>query len=215
MVSLIRQLTRDPGTSAPTPEPKRRPFMILVAVSALLATAVWLVVFRTAEDIGNADGITCPAPPESAGSSFRVLPGDSLDAVAPIAPQDVRVRVLNANGVAGQATNVSAQLVDMGFRPADPASDNDSVYGDAGLDCRGQIRFGDTGEASAASVAIALPCMEIVNDGRADAEVDVALGTFTTREPDIVERARKALDHLRAGEPLAERELADIRASVC
>ncbi len=47
------------------------------------------------------------------------------------------------------------------------------------MECQGQIRFGANGLAAASSVwLVAPPCAELVQDGRGDDTVDLALGTY-------------------------------------
>jgi hypothetical protein len=99
--------------------------------------------------------------------------------VSPAKLTETKVHVLNASGRGGQAADVADALRDLGF--AQPSAANDPVYANAKLNCQGQIRFGEAGQAAAASVWLVAPCTELFRDDRADDSVDLALGTdFTT-----------------------------------
>jgi hypothetical protein len=71
---------------------------------------------------------------------------------------------------------VAAQLGDLGFGEAAPPA-NDPFYPDENLECTAQLRFGSAGEAAASTLALVLPCAEMVRDGRTESTVDVAVGT--------------------------------------
>jgi hypothetical protein len=114
--------------------------------------------------------------------------------VAPIPPATVKVRVLNAGGQRGQANLVAAQFGDLGFTEAAPP-DNDPFFPNGTMECTGQVRFGSAGEAGASTVALVLPCAELVRDARTDDTVDVSVGRdFGDLNP--VRAARDALDEL-------------------
>jgi hypothetical protein len=95
--------------------------------------------------------------------------------VTPAKLADTKVRVLNASGQGGQAGEIAGALRDLGF--ADPEATNDPVYASTRLQCQGQIRFGPSGRAAAATVWLVAPCTELFQDGRTDDTVDLALGT--------------------------------------
>jgi hypothetical protein len=168
-------------TSAETSRPARRarpyqrrrrgPLAVLVSLLAVAAIATWTIVFVNAS--GPAGSGSCPAVTPPPG---EVLEAGSLDAVPPAPPGSVRVRVLNAGGQRGQANLVAAQLGDLGFAEAAPP-DNDPFYPQEDMECFGQLRFGAAGEAAASTLAVVLPCTELVRDGRPDDSVDVAVGT--------------------------------------
>ena len=107
----------------------------------------------------------------------------------------VRVLVRNGGGQRGQANLVAAQLGDLGFAEAAPP-DNDPFYPEGDMECVGQLRFG-AGRAGAATLALVLPCTELVRDDRPDDTVEVAVGTaFGDVNPGRA--ARDALDQLAA-----------------
>lgn len=152
---------------------RRGPVVSVVAVLAVAAVATWTTVLLNAS--GPAGLATCPAP-VSGPPPGESLTSDALDAVAPVPPGTAQVRVLNAGGQRGQANLVAAQLGDLGFTEAAPP-DNDPFFPDGDMECTGQIRFGPAGEGAASTVALVLPCAELVRDGRTDGTVDVAVGT--------------------------------------
>lgn len=158
--------------SRPYERRRTRPVAVLVAVLAVCAAVTWTVVFT---NTGRPAADDCPAPP-AAPLPGEVLAADALDAVPPVAPALARVTVLNAGGQRGQANLVAAQLADLGFAQAAPPA-NDPLFPNGGLECRGQLRFGPAGEGPAATLALVLPCTELVRDGRGDDAVDVVVGT--------------------------------------
>jgi hypothetical protein len=116
--------------------------------------------------------------------------------VPPVPPSTVKVRVLNAGGQRGQANLVAAQLGDLGFVQAAPPT-NDKFFPDGDMTCTGQVRFGPAGQGAASTVALLVPCAELVRDARGDDTVDIAVGTGF---PDINpgRAVRDALDQLGA-----------------
>jgi hypothetical protein len=113
-----------------------------------------------------------------------------------VPPSAVKVRVLNAGGQRGQANLVAAQLSDFGFAQAAPPT-NDPLYPDGDMVCTGQLRFGPAGSGAASTVALLVPCAELVRDARGDDTVDVAVGTaFGDINPG--RSVRDALDQLGA-----------------
>lgn len=179
-------------TDRPYQRRRKAPLVALLAVLGLLAVAIWTSVLF---GLGIAAGGSGSCPPSTAGlPSGQPLAADALDLVAPAAPGTVRVRVLNAGGQRGQANLVAAQFTELGFAQADPP-DNDPYFPDGNMDCLGQVRFGPAGDAAASTVALMLPCAELVRDGRADDTVDVAVGTvFGDLNP--VRAARDVLEQL-------------------
>jgi hypothetical protein len=170
---------------------RKGPVIAVVSVLAVLAAVTWTAVLLNAA--GASGARSCP-PPATGPPPGEVLAADALDEVAPAPPGAVRVRVLNAGGQRGQANLVAAQLGDLGFTEAAPP-DNDTVYPDGDMDCAGQLRFGAAGQAAASTLALVLPCTELLRDTRADDTVDVVVGTaFGDVNP--VRAARDALDQL-------------------
>ncbi|MFC4949697.1 envelope integrity protein Cei [Pseudonocardia sp. GCM10023141] len=170
---------------------RRRPVAILVAVLAVLAVATWTVVLVAAS--GSSGAGKCPVP--VAGPAVgEALARDALTAVAPTAPSSVPVLVINGGGQRGQANLVAAQLGDLGFAQSAPPG-NDPFFADGTLKCVGQIRFGKAGAAGASTLALVVPCAELMRDGRADTTVDLAVGT-SFRDLNPTKAVRDALSHL-------------------
>lgn len=161
--------------TAGTPYRRRRrtPIVAVVSVLAVVAVVTWSVVLSGAA--GPTGPQSCPAP-SAGGSPGPVLETGALDGVAPAPPAQVPVRVLNAGGQRGQANLVAAQLGDLGFGAAGPPG-NDPFHPDGDMDCVGQMRFGPAGEGAASTLALVLPCVELIRDGRTDPSVDVSVGT--------------------------------------
>ena len=91
---------------------------------------------------------------------------------------------------------MAAQLGDLGFAEAAPP-DNDPLYPDGDMECVGQLRFGPAGQGAASTLALVMPCAELVRDDRPDDTVDVAVGTgFSDVNPPRA--VRDALDQLAA-----------------
>jgi hypothetical protein len=168
---------------------RRGPVVVLASLLAVAAALTWTVVLTAA---GGATPVSCPSP--TAGAGGEALELNALDAT-PLAPVNaVGVRVLNAGGQRGQANLVAAQLRDLGFREAGPPG-TDPLFPDGEMTCLGQLRFGPRGEQAAATLALVLPCLEPIRDGRGDATVDVSVGT-EFREVDPAAAVRQVLDEL-------------------
>jgi hypothetical protein len=194
---------------------RSRPILVTTALLAVLAVATWAVVLGTASD-GSAS-TNCPAPSSGTLAGSEIDRAE-LDSAAPTAPDDVRFQVLNAGGPRGQANLVSAELKDLQFGEAGTPG-NDPAFPEGDLDCIGQLRFGPDGAASASTLALALPCVELIRDDRQGAVVDVVVGSaFTAVAPGRA--ARDVLDQLSApgteGGPRADPGLlAQARAATC
>jgi LytR cell envelope-related transcriptional attenuator len=187
----MRRIGSTTRSARPYRRRRRTPLIALVTVLAAAALVTWTSVLVNAS--GPARGRTCPTPPTGPVPG-QSLAADALNGVAPIPPASVPVRVLNAGGQRGQANLVAAQLGDLGFAEAAPPA-NDPYFADGDMECTGQIRFGPAGEGGASTIALILPCAELVRDARADATVDVSVGTaFGDLNPRGA--ARDALDQL-------------------
>ena len=179
--------------SRPYQRRRRAPVYTIVAVLAVAAIATWTTVLINAS--GGSGSVSCPAPTAGPAPGTS-LESDALAAVPPVPAAAVKIRVLNAGGQRGQANLVAAQFGDLGFAQAAPP-DNDTIYPDGDMECRGQIRFGAAGEGAASTVSLVLPCVQLIRDGRADDSVDVAVGTsFGDVNP--TKAARDALEQLAA-----------------
>ncbi len=204
--------------AVPSPTPARglgrlgTPYVLLVVVALVLGALVW--GFALSGNDAATQAVSCPVTPESDEAGFDELEAQALDSTEPALLADTRVRVLNANGESGQAGAVAAQLAERGFRAAGAdATGNDPIYAQ-NLDCHGQIRFGDTGRATARALSVAAPCMQLVSDGRDDATVDLVLGTIFGRLTDST-AAVTVLDELKVGRQPAPSDLQSARAVNC
>lgn len=177
---------------------RRRPApgLALLALLGVVTAVVWMTVLGPA-----AEATACP-PPSSATPPYSgdPLPRTALDTTPPAPPQLASIRVLNGNGMRGEASIVSEGLTGLGFLTAgDPI--NDPLHPDFGLSCHGQIRFGTQGEPAARTLSLIVPCAQLVRDARTDDVVDLSLGTeFIGLRPSA--EARSALRSLtQLGEP--------------
>lgn len=186
----------------------RRALTVIVALS-IAAVLVWVSALnRPDSTTDSATGCQSAQHTTAAGSPITAaafttgehLPATGLDTVPPSPPQQVSVQVLNANGQPGEATTVATGLARLGFDPA-AAPANDPLHPAFDLRCPGEIRFGPAGQAAARTLSLAVPCAELVRDGRPGAAVDLALGTeFSALHP--TDAARRALQGLtRLGQP--------------
>lgn len=204
--------------AAPSPTPTRgmsriaNPYVVFVVIVLVLGGLVWALALRGSDAATQA--AACPVTPAAEEAGLVEQPAGALDSVEPAVLSDTRARVLNANGQSGQAGAVAAQLAERGFQPAgDDATGNDPVYAQD-LECHGQIRYGDAGQASARSLSLAAPCMQLVADGRDDASVDLVLGTIFSRLSDSAAGVA-ALDELKLGRQPISAELEVARSVSC
>ncbi|MBP2369058.1 envelope integrity protein Cei [Pseudonocardia parietis] len=202
-------------TDRPYERRRTRPIVITAIVLAAVAVVAWTAVLSTASSGPSSTNCAAPASGALPGSEITRV---DLDGVAAAAPNDARFQVLNAGGQRGQANLVAAQLKDFEFGEANTPG-NDPAFPEGDLDCIGQMRFGADGEAAAATLSLALPCVELIRDDRPGAVVDVVVGTaFTDVAPSRT--ARDALDQLAApgSEGAAQADpglLAQARENVC
>lgn len=181
---MVAQITEGTGFDKhgrPFRRRNARPAVFLLIVLVAATSVVWTMALTRRPETQEA--AVCNPPPEQPGQTRPVL-GEQLSRssminVAPAKLADTKISVLNASGRGGQAADVATALRDLGF--AQPTAANDPVYAGTKLNCRGQIRFGETGQAGAAAVWLVAPCTELFRDDRTDDSVDLALGTdFTT-----------------------------------
>ena len=204
--------------STPSPTPARgmgrlrAPYVLFVVAAMVLGGLVWAAALRG--DDAATQAVACPVPAAAEAAGLRAQPVGALDDVEPATLDSTRIRVLNANGQSGQAGAVAAELAETGFQAAGAdATGNDPIYGQA-LECHGQIRYGEPGEASARSLSLAAPCMQLVSDGRGDDSVDLVLGTTFARLSDSAPSVG-ALDELKVGRQPISTELDAARAVSC
>ena len=155
---------------------KPLPALIVIGVLAVGAIVVWVNAAIGKGDVDAAVKCDPPASPPP-GVTFSSLPHNALDDRAPIPPDKVAYRVLNASGSRGQGGITTTALRELGFSgAADPA--NDPAYENREAKCRGQIRFGENGVTAARTLSLVVPCAELIQDNRKDASVDVVTGTL-------------------------------------
>ena len=172
---------------------RTRPILVMSIVLGVLMLVIWIPVIVVSSS-GPQD-ISC-SPPAEGSPVGTVVDRSEFEDVTPTAPRDVRFTVLNAGDQRGQANLVSAQLGDLEFSEARPPT-NDSRYPKGDLDCVGQLRFGQAGQSAASTLALVLPCVELVRDDRSGPGVDVVVGAaFTDVSPGRA--ARDVLDQLSA-----------------
>lgn len=184
MVSLITEGSANDDRGRPFHRRRGWPVVAVFAVLALLGGILWTTILTA--DAELSETVACNPPQASSDPSApapmplgSVVDRTTLLDVEPAALASTKVRVFNANGESGQAAQVAAQLKDYGFASApDVQVGNDPVYVDQNMQCQGQIRFGENGTAAASAVWLIAPCAELINDGRADDTVDLALGTY-------------------------------------
>ncbi|WP_040791138.1 envelope integrity protein Cei [Nocardia paucivorans] len=184
MVSLITEGSATDEQGRPFIRRRMRPWLILIAVLALVCALVWIKALTTADD-GYAP-MSCNSPSPATDPDAQPQPElgqrvgtNRLQDVEPAPLAETKVRVLNANNQRGQAAHVAAQLGDLGFGsvPGDPYG-NDPIYANGDLECTGQIRYGVNGRPAAAAVQLAVPCAELIEDKREDTSVDLVLGSL-------------------------------------
>jgi hypothetical protein len=154
---------------------KPLPALIVIGVLALGAIIVWINAAVGKGDVDEAVRCDPPASPPP-GVTFSTLPHNALDDRAPVPPDKVPVTVLNASSTRGQGSITTTALHELGFtNTGEPA--NDPAYENREAKCRGQIRFGENGLTAARTLALVVPCAELVQDNRKDTSVDLVTGT--------------------------------------
>ncbi|QUD85303.1 envelope integrity protein Cei [Gordonia polyisoprenivorans] len=196
-----------------------RAILILLAVLVVLGIIAWSVALAGSDSDTTPTACNEPTPASTSASatatatqpsapagasatpSRTVVNRDQMLSVAPAALSTFQVRVLNASTQRGEAQSVSNDLTAQGFTPAsDTAFGDDPIYPNHDLDCVAQIRFGPAGQAAAASVWLAIPCAQLINDGRRGTDVDVALGEYY-KPREQSQDAQAALEALRSADP--------------
>lgn len=212
MVSQIAGGTSVDDRGRPFRRRRARPAIIAAVVLVVAALATWAVALSESGPASIPTACNQPTPASADPSApapatpadppeLAAADRDEMLDVAPAALSTFQVRVLNASSQRGAARSVSDDLTAQGFTPAaDAPYADDTVYPNRDLACYAQIRFGQTGQASAAAVWLALPCAQLVSDGRTDNSVDVALGEYyEAREQS--QDAQAALEALRTADP--------------
>lgn len=147
----------------------------MIAILGGFSAFIWLKALNDSTDVDDAIRCSPPASPPP-GMTYTSLSHDALDDVDPIPPDKVDVRVLNASGKRGQAALVTESLKQLGFKHTARPTNDKSYEGRDTPACRGQIRFGENGEAAARTLSLVDSCVEFIKDDRKDASVDLAIG---------------------------------------
>lgn len=183
------------------------PYVVLSVVALVVASASWVLVFRSQPD---SYPVSCSLPEAGIPTSSTTLAGEHA---AP--PSEVHVRVFNANGKVGQATTVAEQLRQLNFVPDEQIPyGNDPLVENQDLDCFGQLRFSHQFIGHAAALHALFPCFELVHDDRLDSTVDVSLG-MGFKELDISSQVEETMAELNRGEQADLEVLSTTRSSTC
>ncbi len=177
MVAQITEGTAFDRHGRPFRRRNSRPAIALLVVLLVGSAVVWTVALTRAPEVHEAT--VCNPPPEQPDPGQphlgTAVSRSTMVNVAPAKLADTKIHVLNASGRGGQAADVASTLKDLGF--AQPTAANDPIYARTRLNCQGQIRFGEAGQAGAAAVWLMAPCTELYRDDRNDDSVDLVLGT--------------------------------------
>ncbi|MGC4963750.1 envelope integrity protein Cei [Gordonia sp. DT218] len=226
---MVSQLTSGSSVDAkgrPFRRRRMRPAIIVAVVLLVAGLITWAVALADSGPVAVPTNcnqpMPAPAQPSAAAAPDPGLPApsqapatvapanrDEMLAATPAALSTFQVRVLNASSQRGAARSVSDDLTAQGFNPVpDNPYGDDTVYTNQDLSCYAQIRFGPAGKASAAAVWLALPCAQLVDDGRQGTGVDVALGKYYEGREQSQD-AQAALEALRSADPKDPRTGAD------
>ncbi|MCK0440485.1 envelope integrity protein Cei [Gordonia alkaliphila] len=182
----------------PFPRRNYTPAIVIATVLALVGIGAWSFAFIGDEE--ESRPTACNLPTSAEGPELKVVNRSDMLSVAPAALSTFTVTVLNSAAAHGEARSVADGLAAQGYAPGTPAYGDDTLYPERDLSCVAQIRFGTGGQTAAAAVWLALPCAQLVNDGRAGTDVDVALGEYyTATQP--TQDMQAALESLRSVDP--------------
>lgn len=198
MVSTFATGYATDAQGRPFPRRNFTPAIIIGTVLALLAIAVWAYALMGRSEEAAPTACNMPTAPEA--PELQVASRSDMLTVAPAALSTFQVTTLNAAAARGEARAVARDLESQGFAPGEPAYGDDTLYPDRDLHCVAQIRFGQAGQAAAAAVWLAVPCAQLVNDGRGGTDVTVALGEYYTGAKPTQDQ-QAALEALRSVDP--------------
>lgn len=156
----------------------RAAFIVTILIAA--AASMWIYLLRREQ-------LTSPTScPVSTAAPQALISAAALEPIVPLPPGSVEVGVLNATDRQGLAAKVATGLQVYGFTRARPVG-NDLLHPPGTMRCTGQLRFGPTGTQAARTLALVLPCAQLVDDQRPDSTVDLVLGTaFSQLEPALL-----------------------------
>ncbi|RNI20652.1 LytR C-terminal domain-containing protein [Flexivirga caeni] len=115
------------------------------------------------------DNRTNPSVDVVIGQKFALVP------VPPPPPSKITVNVLNAFVIPGTATDVAADMRKRGFHVAQVGNTSDFYPDHAVI-----IRYGEQGAPAAQRVALQFHDVQMVQDGRSNATVDIVIGSKWT-----------------------------------
>ena len=144
-------------------------FGVLLAALAVAGLGAAAVYTGTLGVPSLSRGFSSPAP--AAGVTAPPCPPEGA---APVPYAQVTVNVFNGAKVLGLAAQTATALTSRGFVVATTANSSETVTGTA------RIRFGAAGVAAAYTLAAQLSTAVLVLDARADATVDITVGTGYT-----------------------------------
>lgn len=144
-------------------------FGVLLAALAVAGLGAAAVYTGTLGVPSLSRGFSSPAP--AAGVTAPPCPPEGA---APVPYAQVTVNVFNGAKVLGLAAQTATALTSRGFAVATTANSSETVTGTA------RIRFGAAGVAAAYTLAAQLSKAVLVLDARADATVDITVGTGYT-----------------------------------
>ncbi|WP_291798629.1 LytR C-terminal domain-containing protein [Cellulomonas sp.] len=144
-------------------------FGVLLAALAVAGLGAAAVYTGTLGVPSLSRGFSSPAP--AAGVTAPPCPPEGA---APVPYAQVTVNVFNGAKVLGLAAQTATALTSRGFVVATTANSSETVTGTA------RIRFGAAGVAAAYTLAAQLSAAVLVLDARADATVDITVGTGYT-----------------------------------
>lgn len=197
---MVSQFATGYATDAQGRRFRRRnytPAIIIGTVLAVAALAAWTFALI---DRGTESYPTDCAMPTKSDVTMTPAGGEAMLDVPPGAQSTFRVTVLNSAAARGSARSVSDDLVRQGFTAGEPAFGDDTVYTEGDLNCVAQIRYGPGGQTAAAAVWLAVPCAQLVDDGRPGTDVDLVLGEYW-HDPAPTQEQQAALESLRTVDP--------------
>lgn len=152
--------------------------LVVVGMVVLFGAGFGLsVIIRGASGGADAGGdATAPAPTATSETSqpcvtVTVTPGATLPN-----PSQVTTNIYNSTDRAGLAATTAEELQARGFIIG--TIDNDPL--ERAVSATAEIRHGPAGESAATLMTYYIPGAVLVNDGRADATIDTALGQAFT-----------------------------------
>lgn len=158
------------GSSQRSRKRRRTALTLLVAV-ALLAMAFYYA--STYFKKGVPAAAACPTVSAAAGAATATTTGTAAPPGSVPAPGKITVNIYNATGRNGLAADTAKQVKDRGFVVGTVANDpqRKSIAGPA------EVRFGKNGDAASKVVMALVQGATPVGDARADASVDLVLGS--------------------------------------